>query len=372
MAGISDSRSSSSHPPKTTTSNVEVDFENGENEASSSQNLEMVERPSRFLGAPLQEDTPMEEILSPHSDGFNSPTSPKQWPASANEPLLAGDEVVQVDNGDAEVIDSQPKTKIPYISAEYKLALSHFMRIFSYTDRNDKLLLLAAGGASVLTGITLPLMNVVFSELVGDFSGFYDPHSDETKEVFIQAINQNVLLLDYVAVLGFRMVSIRISASMRISYLNALFRQPISVLDTLPSGQTASIITITANILQLGISEKLSMFLQSMSLIFSALIVAFYYNWLLTLVTSTGLIFIIAFYSFTIPRLVKMLKQVEEADRVSSSIASEVFSSIRMVVACEAGGKMSKRYAAWVKESRRRGLLMSPLVAIQQAPGMFS
>ncbi|KAM0154974.1 hypothetical protein ACHAPG_006199 [Botrytis cinerea] len=63
-----------------------------------------------------------------------------------------------------------------------------------------------------------------------------------------------------------------------------------------------------------------------------------------------------------------MLKQVEEADQVSSSIASEVFSSIRMVVACEAEGKMAKRYAAWVKESRRRGLLMSPLVAIQQAP----
>lgn len=159
---------------------------------------------------------------------------------------------------------------------------------------------------------------------------------------------------------------------MRIAYLNALFRQPISVLDTLPSGQTASIITITANILQLGISEKLSMFLQSVSLIFSALIVAFYYNWLLTLVTSTGLIFIIAFYSYTIPRLVKMLKQVEEADQVSSSIASEVFSSIRMVVACEAEGKMAKRYAAWVKESRRRGLLMSPLVAIQQAPSMYS
>lgn len=159
---------------------------------------------------------------------------------------------------------------------------------------------------------------------------------------------------------------------MRIAYLDALFHQPISVLDTLPSGQTASIITITANILQIGISEKLSMFLQSISLIFSALMVAFYYDWLLTLVTSTGLVFIIAFYSFTIPRLVKMLKQVEEADQASSSIAIEVFNSIRMVVACEAEGKVAKRYAAWVKESRRRGLLMSPLVAVQQAPGMRS
>ncbi|KAM0318437.1 hypothetical protein ACHAO8_001828 [Botrytis cinerea] len=388
MAGNTDSRSSLSPPPKFSQSDVpllsdiEVGYEDDEKVNPSMSKIGMVKRAHKFHGAPLQTDALMEEILSPHPGDFNSPTSPKQWPASAKEPLLPGDEDIQIDNGNVEVIDPQPKTKVPYISAEYKLALSHFRRIFSYTNSNDKLLLLAAGGASVFTGITLPLMNVVFGALVGDFSGFYNPNSNETKEVFTEAINQNViymlylflgrLLLDYVAVLGFRMVSIRISASMRIAYLNALFRQPISVLDTLPSGQTASIITITANILQLGISEKLSMFLQSVSLILSALIVAFYYNWLLTLVTSTGLIFIIAFYSYTIPRLVKMLKQVEEADQVSSSIASEVFSSIRMVVACEAEGKMAKRYAAWVKESRRRGLLMSPLVAIQQAPIFFA
>ncbi|KAF7872412.1 hypothetical protein EAF04_003333 [Stromatinia cepivora] len=383
MAGNNDSPSPSSVETSDVPllSDVDVGFEYDE-KPKSSLKIGMAKRSSRFPGASLQTDALMKEIPSPHNDNFNSPTSPKQWPASAKEPLLLGEEDSQIDNGSDGAFDVQPKTKTPYISAEYKLALSHFRRIFSYTNRNGKLLLLAAGGASIFTGITLPLMNVVFGELVGDFSRFYNPDSDETKEMFTQAINQNViymlylflgrLLLDYVAVLGFRMVSIRISASMRITYLNALFRQPISVLDTLPSGQTASIITITANILQLGISEKLSTFIQSMSLIFSALIVAFYYNWLLTLVTSTGLIFIIAFYLYTIPRLVKMLKQVEEADQVSSSIASEVFSSIRMVVACEAEGKMAKRYAAWVKESRRRGLLMSPLVAVQQAPVFFA
>jgi len=165
------------------------------------------------------------------------------------------------------------------------------------------------------------------------------------------------------------MASIRISAAMRLAYLKALFRQPISVLDTLPPGQTAAIITITTNILQIGISEKLSMLIQSISLVITALIIAFHYSWILTLITSSGLLFIIVFYSVTIPYLVTRLKEIEHADRISSSIASEIFSSIRMVVACEAEGKMAKRYAAWVEESRRRGLSMSPLVAIQQAPG---
>jgi ATP-binding cassette subfamily B (MDR/TAP) protein 1 len=165
------------------------------------------------------------------------------------------------------------------------------------------------------------------------------------------------------------MASIRISAAMRLAYMRALFNQPVSVLDTLPPGQAAAIITITANILQIGISEKLSMFLQSISLVVTAIIIAFHYSWLLTLVTSSGLLFIIIFYIITVPLLARKMKEVEHADTMSSSVASEVFGSIRMVVACEAEGKMAKRYASWVKESQRRGLLMSPLVAMHQAPG---
>jgi ATP-binding cassette subfamily B (MDR/TAP) protein 1 len=167
------------------------------------------------------------------------------------------------------------------------------------------------------------------------------------------------------------MASIRISASIRLSYLQALVKQPISVLDTLPPGQTAAIITITANILQVGISEKLSMFLQSLSLVLTALAVAFSYNWLLTIVTSAGLLFIAVFYCFTIPFLVKGLKEVEDADKMGTSFASEVFEMIRMVAACGAEGKMAKKYSSWVEESRRRGLLLSFIVAIQQAPGIF-
>jgi ATP-binding cassette subfamily B (MDR/TAP) protein 1 len=114
------------------------------------------------------------------------------------------------------------------------------------------------------------------------------------------------------------------------------------------------------------------MFLQSFSLVITALIIAFEYSWLLTLVTGSGLLFIVVFYACTIPRLVRMMKEVEHADRMSSSLSSEAFSSVRMVAACGAERKIADRYAGWVNESKRRGLLMSPLVAIQQAPVFFA
>jgi ABC-type bacteriocin/lantibiotic exporter with double-glycine peptidase domain len=119
----------------------------------------------------------------------------------------------------------------------------------------------------------------------------------------------------------------------------------------------------------MGISERMSIFFQSISLVFTALVISFQYSWRLTLVTSSGLLAIVGFYAVTLPKLVKLLKDVEEADRMASSVASETFSSVRMVAACGAEDKMENRHSTWVEESRRRGMLLSPLVALQQAPG---
>lgn len=56
-----------------------------------------------------------------------------------------------------------PKKKV-FSTAEHKTAFLHFVRIFSYSTRGDKLLLFAASVASICTGVTLPLMNVVFGK----------------------------------------------------------------------------------------------------------------------------------------------------------------------------------------------------------------
>lgn len=226
------------------------------------------------------------------------------------------------------------------------------------------------------------MLTIMAGQLVGTFSSFYRPGSGETADMFENTMDDNVrylvylflarLCLGYLAVFGFRMSSIRISAAIRLAYMEALFKQPISTLDVLPPGQTAAIITITANNLQVGISEKLSSLIQSVSLVVAALFIAFDESWLLTLVTSTGLVFIISFYGVTIPLLVRKLKEVELADRMAASVASEVFSSIRMISACQAEGKMSTRFANWVREGQRRGLSMSPLIAMQQAPVFFA
>ncbi|EKD13596.1 ABC transporter [Drepanopeziza brunnea f. sp. 'multigermtubi' MB_m1] len=254
-------------------------------------------------------------------------------------------------------------------------------RIFSYSTRNDRIILAVATAASIATGVTLPLMNICFARLVGAFGGLHR-EIKESPERFTHEISYVVmdlvylffarLVLSYVAMFGFRIVSLRVSAAMRLAYIEALFAQPISVLDVLPSGQTAAIITVTANILQVGISEKLSMLIQTVSLMLAALVIAARYNWLLTLVTSTGLIFITFVYGYTIPRYVRNIKEVGSADRVLSRIASETFGSIRTIAAYGAEEQMATKYAEWVNISNARGLRISPLIALQQAPTFFA
>lgn len=162
------------------------------------------------------------------------------------------------------------------------------------------------------------------------------------------------------------MTSIRISAAIRLAYLRALFSLPISMLDMLAPGSTAAIITITASILQLGISEKIGTFFSSLSTVIAGFTIAFAYNWLLTLTTASGLVFILFVYMFTTPPIIKRLNDVQNMDIAAASVATEAFSANRMLAACGAEFKMMAKYGFLADESRKRGAGMAWLVAFQQ------
>ncbi|KAL5380596.1 hypothetical protein DPSP01_007659 [Paraphaeosphaeria sporulosa] len=153
--------------------------------------------------------------------------------------------------------------------------------------------------------------------------------------------------------------------------MEALFQQPISVLDALPPGQTAAIITITANVLQNGISERLATFIQAISVIVTASIIACYYSWSLTLVTSSGLAVITFCYAFMTPIVVKKYQQIQDVEKEASGVANDAFLSVRMVAACGAEGKVVESYNRLVEKAAAHGHKMSPIAAWQHSPVFF-
>ena len=281
---------------------------------------------------------------------------------------MAGDIASKIENPDEQQTDYSSK-------AENKTAFSDYLRIFTYSTLNDRILLGIAFFAEIATGTTLPLMNIVFGHLVGHFSDYFAPNSTTTKAQFLHTLSQQTLyivylfiarwILSYISMFIFRMAGIRMSAKLRYAYLKALFSLPVQVLDTLPAGQASNTITNTANVLQIGISDKLGTFIQFTALMVAAIVVAFRESWSLTLATSSIILFLGIIYGSIVPVMIKMNKEVEHADSKASAIAGEVLGSIRMIVACGAEFRIARKYGGWIEESRRRGLKISPLFGAQ-------
>ena len=126
----------------------------------------------------------------------------------------------------------------------------------------------AATITSAGAGAALPLMNIIFGKLVGDFNNYFIPGSGVTEAEFRSSVNQNSLfivylfigklVLGYISMYAFRMTGIRISAAIRMAYLTALFNQPMNAIDKLPPGTATDSLTTVANTIQMAVSDKLS------------------------------------------------------------------------------------------------------------------
>lgn len=148
-------------------------------------------------------------------------------------------------------------------------------------------------------------------------------------------------------------------------YLESLLDQTVHVLDTMEPGAAAGTITSAANTLQIGISEKLGTGVQFSSTFITALVVAFYYSWRISLVTSCAIFFIILVACICVPFIVKGTAKHTKAETTAGSVATESFSAIRMIYACGAQGRMADRYARFVIEAKKHGLRTSPVMATQ-------
>jgi ATP-binding cassette subfamily B (MDR/TAP) protein 1 len=168
------------------------------------------------------------------------------------------------------------------------------------------------------------------------------------------------------------MIGIRMSAAIRLHYLRSLFGQTIHVLDSLPPGTAAATITATANTLQIGISEKLGIFIEYNATIIAAIVVAFIYSWSLTLVTGSVILFIFLELSINLPFIIKGLGKATKAETKAGAIATEAFSAIRMITSCGAEGRTAKKYTEWVQKARQAGQSTVPIMAVHTCLIFFS
>lgn len=261
-------------------------------------------------------------------------------------------------------------------------AMTNYWRILSFGTKIEHGLLLVALACSAASGVALPLMNIVFGSLVGDFNGYFIPGSGVTENQFKASVARNALyivylfigkfVLTYVAMFCFKTVGLRISAALRLSYMKSLFHQPVSKLDLVSSGTVANTITSSSNTIQLSISDRLHLLFQALALVITAFAIAFRYSWALTLATSSGILFVIIVYSITTPITIKATQRVDQADAKHATVAAEVIGSIRTVFSLGAESRLTEKHSKWVDESHKQGMKLAPATGIQFMPIFFA
>ncbi|KAI8941739.1 ABC-type transporter tr06 [Plenodomus lindquistii] len=285
------------------------------------------------------------------------------------------------DSNHSEIVESRDDV---FIKAKKppQAGLKNYFRIFSYATRFDAVLIVLCCFTSIGAGIAMPLMNVVFGQLVGNFTNYFIPGTSVTRDEFQSEINRLALFLlylfiakfvmSYISMLAIRISGLRMSAALRLAYLRALFAQPVSVIDTISPGKVATRITTSSNTIQLAISQHFAMLFQSLAFTIGLYVVAFIKGWLLTLVASTSLPFILIVYGLIIGPFIRRHKITEKLHEDASAMAFEIFSSIRIVAAFGAEGKLAGQHASLLDEAAKNERKATPLMGLLMAPSMMS
>ncbi|TQV89939.1 lipid A export ATP-binding/permease protein msbA [Cordyceps javanica] len=256
-----------------------------------------------------------------------------------------------------------------------------YMRIFSYGNSWDVAVYVVGALAAAGAGVTTPLMFVIFGSFVNKFTDFTDGNNESSLTSFDHDLNRLCLYifalficrfgLSSVNRFAFRMTGIRLSAALRLHYLQHLFSQSIHVMDSLPSGHATGTITATSNVLQLGISEKLGVFIEYTALIIGSLTVAFTWNWELALVTSAGFLVIVLIVGTLFPLTVRGQARKTKSEGQAATVASEAFAGIKMIMACVAEPQMVEKYRNFVQHAKRHAQTTNPLTSLQFALTFF-
>ncbi|OQE41222.1 hypothetical protein PENCOP_c005G02634 [Penicillium coprophilum] len=250
-----------------------------------------------------------------------------------------------------------------------------FLRVFTYARRWDILALYAGSLAAIGSGVTQPLMFILFGSFVQQFSitAAGDEDGDITNRddtlnrlcLFVFALFIARFGLASIQKFTFRIIGIRLSVAIRLHYFRHLFDQSIHVLDSLPPGHAAGTITSSSNTLQCGISEKLSSFIECTALIITAFIVALVWNWELSLLIVAGFVVVVLVVGMLFPFTVEGQVRRAKLDSQAATIASESFMGIRIIMAFCAQQQTIEKYDAVVEDAKKEAQKANPITSLQ-------
>jgi ATP-binding cassette, subfamily B (MDR/TAP), member 1 len=162
----------------------------------------------------------------------------------------------------------------------------------------------------------------------------------------------------------FNFTATRITRRIRLKYLRKILHKPISYFDTNAPGTIATSLSNDTTIVQIGLSEKLSIVCQSLSLMICAFVIGFSRNWKLSFATLATIFWSVLSAIIFGGRKAQADSKASVTLGKASGVAEEALSSIQNVTAMAAADKIVQKYAEIIKEAMRQWAPVGPWMAL--------
>ncbi|XP_071446273.1 ATP-dependent translocase ABCB1 [Hetaerina americana] len=253
-----------------------------------------------------------------------------------------------------------------------------YYKLFRYSTKWDRFLLFLGTVSGVITGLCQPANTMLFGDLTGTMvdkgsllASQYTNKSDlpAIKEDFLNSIvtfavgnsiiGVIMLICSYISVTTFNYAAQRQIFHIRRKFLEAALRQDIGWYDTHQTGDFASRMTEDLGKIEEGLGEKVVMFFHFQIAFVGSLVLALVKGWELALICLISFPVTLIAVGVT-SRVTSVLSRKEvEAYGKAGSIAEEVFSSIRSVIAYGGLDKESERYSKNLVYAKRNNIKRS-------------
>ncbi|POR34091.1 Multidrug resistance protein 1A [Tolypocladium paradoxum] len=253
--------------------------------------------------------------------------------------------------------------------------------IYRYSSRNDVLILAVSAVCAVASGAALPLMTVIFGNLQHTFQRYFYSDGLMSYDAFVGEMTAFVLYFVYLAIgefvvtyictVGFIYTGEHISAKIREHYLESCMRQNIGFFDKLGAGEVTTRITSDTNLIQDGISEKVSLTLAAIATFVTAFIIGFVSYWKLTLILTSTVFALLLNVGAGSRYMLKNNKASLESYAQGGSLADEVISSIRNAVAFGTQDRLAKQYDRHLAKAEYYGFRLKGALAVMVAGMML-
>jgi ATP-binding cassette, subfamily B (MDR/TAP), member 1 len=232
-------------------------------------------------------------------------------------------------------------------------------------------------------GVPFPLMGILFGQLVDDMNNSTCEEARGSPDIaeLRAGVNDKVLklvyisiasfVLIYVYVLSWSLVSQRLGHRLRDKYFQGILRQEPSFFDNRQAGEVSSRLNGDVQAVQAGTSEKVGIYIASISFFITAYVVAFIKDaqlagMLVSLLPAFLLMGIVGgFY------VQKFSGIMSDGIAAASSIASEALTHIAVVQAFGAEERLESKFAKDMMKAQQAGIKKAIAAAVQAGTMYF-